>query len=1532
MFTPSLPLLSKSFLRTVVAGLVVAMGLGVCVVPRAQAAIQTWALDDMANFSHSNSAYFEEQLMPVGFNLKPFVYAPSLNGANDVAISGNYAYATAFSDDGLEVLDISDPANPFHVDSLVDDASMLMDMPRHIEIIGDYAYVASSFDHGIQVFDISDPWHVVPTVSIEDTVATALAGAWDIEVVGNYAYVSGGSDDGVQILDVSIPSAPVLVSAFFNNSSVKLDGARGLTADNGKLYVTAAIDNALQIFDISSPTVLVPLGYVVDDSSTFLSGATSVEVVGNYAYVAGRSDSALSVIDVSVSSAPFEVTAIVGSPFNPFGFIGEVDVSPDGNTLYAGGNNGYLSVVDISTPGVPSVISNYETNAGFLGGMDVVGSIVYAAFSSGDRIEILDVSDPANLSRIGLLGDTSNWQYPTTAPVYGIHPDSVVAEIPWVMPNVGQPYTTFIGFTQAHWGSAIHSDNMYYQFSPDDGVTWYYYDNSTLAWVVATSNTLSTMTPSVAAQNYDTVFGTQFPSGTFRWRAFYSSDGTNALKLGWAALYHEYEFCGDGLIQTPNGAGFMEVCDDGNSVNNDACQNDCTLPGPPAASDACPNWGFVNGLSSYVIPGVPNSGRADFDRAGWTIDLSNIDSAPPGRGLAIDASDKVCFDSTGVIEPGNRWMWNNNFGWIDFEWCNEATLPGCSAYEPFVDFDNPTSYGAPWGGKVWNDGIGWIDFDWCFSSGLAGCEEYEVHTILPNPWPTSLTNAVGPVRGYGWNNLVGWVPFGDLTGAVIQELPTGGASSFVVQPVVTISPDPALATKYGGTSGVIAPLADAEDPYIIHVDFQVLDGAGVPTGSYLDSTLYDVEISETLVSGSNFGALKATEALTTGVDAVFWDSTFGDPFGDGFDWYISSFAPTSNINGQEDSNGVITKYFDLDVDKVPQPARDFYTIQDLDFTITPLSVLDPPAVLPTGWSLTGTWDLKFRPLIEVTNMAFSQVASNGQPFYNFFPTALDTNFYIRGIIMNWNASPNVLTNDIGYESSTTGISGGGWGALPSVDGYKVDYDLFTDLNPSSLTSALVFGVTGVNASQAFFNVDTNTPSNLIALGAKFSAPPASQYVPAGISSGRELNNPGAYFLAPTDVETVNLSSSRLGGAILNEALYSTTISYVIIDPLEITRSIHVAYNSNRLTSTPALSSTPSPIQAYLPVDPDPGEYLDSTSTGPGTIGSWGSVTPPSLNIGLMENALIVGSVTGSTANQTIVPNGDIVLLGDITTYRTRNALFQRFSKLKKGVTIGSNTIAPFLTSDLELLSSGDGAELLDGDLLYFKGDVRFPVNINPGYDQKTIVVEGGDVYLEGDLDGSNAIGLVVFKDFQGNGGDVYIHSNVQELSKLNIFADGSVMSTDTFGTPPVFSNITNRQLALKRQLYIGGSLISKNTIGGVRSDPQLLPTGAIAPYTFEAARYDLNHLREFQVCWYEVQADPLAPSQPAFPFTVLNAAGTPWTGPALPDVSYFVDCPGYLRSPQVPASINAPLYIEYIPPPPSLPLLGETQSSGFTVF
>ena len=55
----------------------------------------------------------------------------------------------------------------------------------------------------------------------------------------------------------------------------------------------------------------------------------------------------------------------------------------------------------------------------------------------------------------------------------------------------------------------------------------------------------------------------------------------------------EEPFCGDGYVQTTLG----ELCDDGNTIDGDGCESDCTLPSTPGVCggvDGTPIYDFDN--------------------------------------------------------------------------------------------------------------------------------------------------------------------------------------------------------------------------------------------------------------------------------------------------------------------------------------------------------------------------------------------------------------------------------------------------------------------------------------------------------------------------------------------------------------------------------------------------------------------------------------------------------------------------------------------------------------------------------------------------------------------------------------------------------------------------------------------------------------------------------------------------------------------------------------------------------------------------
>ena len=95
-----------------------------------------------------------------------------------------------------------------------------------------YAVVASEIDDGVQVIDISDPADPLPTAAITDDAGgfTKLNGATSITIhdMSNrtYGVVASWADSGVQIIDITSPDKPVLVA-------VISDDADGFTELNG---------------------------------------------------------------------------------------------------------------------------------------------------------------------------------------------------------------------------------------------------------------------------------------------------------------------------------------------------------------------------------------------------------------------------------------------------------------------------------------------------------------------------------------------------------------------------------------------------------------------------------------------------------------------------------------------------------------------------------------------------------------------------------------------------------------------------------------------------------------------------------------------------------------------------------------------------------------------------------------------------------------------------------------------------------------------------------------------------------------------------------------------------------------------------------------------------------------------------------------------------------------------------------------------------------------------------------------------------
>ena len=360
----------------------------------------------------------------------------ALNGPSDVEVfeqaGRSYAITVGWIDAGMQIMDITDPASPVQTWAIFDDAGGFTTMSGPVDVKvferdgRTYAIVASDHDDGIQIMDITDPASPVQTWAIFDDAGgfAALNGPHDVEVFeqGGRAYAIVTTHDDIQIIDISDPSAPSPVSAVFDD----IDGFAALNGPSdvevfeqgARTYaiVTSFWDNGIHIADISDPSAPSPVSAVFDDTDGFaaLNGPDDVEVFEQggrvYAIVTARFGNAVQIMDISDPSAPSPISAVFDDTggfdalFDPAG----MEVFEQGGRAYAivaASDDNAVQIMDITDPSAPSPVSAvFDGSGGFaaLNGPDDVEvfeqagrsyAIVTARF--GNAVQIMDITDPS---------------------------------------------------------------------------------------------------------------------------------------------------------------------------------------------------------------------------------------------------------------------------------------------------------------------------------------------------------------------------------------------------------------------------------------------------------------------------------------------------------------------------------------------------------------------------------------------------------------------------------------------------------------------------------------------------------------------------------------------------------------------------------------------------------------------------------------------------------------------------------------------------------------------------------------------------------------------------------------------------------------------------------------------------------------------------------------------------------------------------------------------------------------------------------
>ncbi len=286
----------------------------------------------------------------------------------------------------LWTVDVSDPTMPG-----VAGSEGLVGLPRMIELVGSFAYVGAGYvssNQGLQVVDLTDPSMPAHQGAISPTRSGDYFGVNGIDVHDGRAYVAVSDSDlegALWVLDLAAPATPDEVG-FFALSRPKAGCARIV---DGIAYVcSSSYDRyAVHLVDLSSTRLPNEI-----DALPLADGAWDVVLSGDRAYVAAGTEG-LKVMTGVIGGGPLAVAGNVDTP----GVASALAVSGE-LALIADGPGG-LRVVDVSSATAPTEVGHFDTmgNATYV---QVVGSIAYVTSEAdggggGPGWQVVDVSNPS---------------------------------------------------------------------------------------------------------------------------------------------------------------------------------------------------------------------------------------------------------------------------------------------------------------------------------------------------------------------------------------------------------------------------------------------------------------------------------------------------------------------------------------------------------------------------------------------------------------------------------------------------------------------------------------------------------------------------------------------------------------------------------------------------------------------------------------------------------------------------------------------------------------------------------------------------------------------------------------------------------------------------------------------------------------------------------------------------------------------------------------------------------------------------------
>lgn len=323
-------------------------------------------------------------------------YTPA-GGAAVFSVAVRGGVAAIGHDNGLDFIDVSDPASPAYISS----APGVTDRVTTVALGNAAAYVGLGMvQDGLRIFDVTDPTTPVDAGSLD--IMPGL-----LRMHSNLLYVQTGNESGlgginsILTLDLTDPLSPVV-------SGTAIGTSAGFAVENGRA-LTAGGANGVTIIEITPP-----LHSPVRRTSAPDQPSTSVDVghvaaspdgnLGYYRRPAANGDPArLYVIDLDASPE----TPPLGFVDLPSPQSGDSDIKAGDGVVYLSGFQQPLTAVDTSDPTSPFIAGSTGSPSPTQQ-LVVQGDWVYGTGMGISGIAVHDATDPAQIHHVANVNPPGN--------------------------------------------------------------------------------------------------------------------------------------------------------------------------------------------------------------------------------------------------------------------------------------------------------------------------------------------------------------------------------------------------------------------------------------------------------------------------------------------------------------------------------------------------------------------------------------------------------------------------------------------------------------------------------------------------------------------------------------------------------------------------------------------------------------------------------------------------------------------------------------------------------------------------------------------------------------------------------------------------------------------------------------------------------------------------------------------------------------------------------------------------------------------